>query len=241
MLNTKRLVLFPLVLSLVAMAAFVGCNRDETVTDANLNTDLGLVADPLDGVLNSTLNYTPADLDTRIDRLAEALGLDPEQTEALREAYTEFRTGIAALRDQVRSGDLTFAEARERARVLRDAFEAQLQVILTPEQYDQLQEMRQNRHHHKRGHRDPQDRWAAWLEEIGADEDQVAAIMDAWDAYRTGLMDLHSQVRNGELTIEEAFAEAKELRDAFDAALQDILTPEQYEALLELRPDCGRK
>ena len=33
----------------------------------------------------------------------------------------------------------------------REAFEAKLQVILTPEQWDQLQEMRQNRDGHRHG------------------------------------------------------------------------------------------
>ena len=42
----------------------------------------------------------------------------------------------------------------------------------------------------------------------------------------------------GELTHEEARDAAAVLRAEFDTALQTILTPEQYEALLALRPDC---
>ena len=240
--SPKRLAIFAKILMAVLMATmvFVGCNRDDTVTGTGLSESPALVADPLDGVLNSTLNYTRADLDTRIEKLAEALGLNEEQKEALLAAYTEFRTGIAALRDKVKSGELTIEEARAQAAVLRDAFEAELQIILTPEQYDQLQEMRENRHHRGRGDRDPQARWDAWLEEIGADEDQVTAVMEALETLRAGMQDLRSQVRDGDLTHEEAKVLAQDLRADFDAELQTILTPEQYAALQELRPDCGR-
>lgn len=236
----KRPIITGIAMLIVTMAlALTGCGRENAVTTPDGVADVELVADPLDGVLNSTLEYTPPDPRHRIDRLAEILGLDPEQKEALLAAYLEFRIGITALKDQVRSGDLSMEEAREQAAALREAFEAELQIILTPEQYDQLQEMRQNRHVRRQGHRSLHDRWAAWLDEIGADAEQVAAVMTALDIFRDGIRDLHLAVRSGDMTREEAILVARALRADFEEALQTILTPEQYAALQELRPDCG--
>ena len=48
-------------------------------------------------------------------------------------------------------------------------------------------------------------------------------------------------MRAGDIDREEAKAAAQALRDDFDASLQEILTEEQYAALVELRPDCGRR
>ena len=62
-----------------------------------------LVADPLDGALDSTDGVTPAQTGPRLDRLVEVLGLNEDQVEALAAAYTEFRTARADLRDLVRS------------------------------------------------------------------------------------------------------------------------------------------
>ncbi len=224
---------------ILASAALFGCGSESMTTAVTPALDAGtLVADPLDGALNSTDGVTPAAAGPRIDRLAQVLGLTEDQIQALSVAYAEFRTGIEALRDQVRSGDLTVAEARTEAVALREAFEAELQVILTPEQYDLLQEMRASRDGHGEHGRNRDGRWLAWLTGIGADQDQIGAVMDALAILHDGLADLRTQVKDGTLTREEAIAQVEELRAAFDAALQTILTAEQYEALQELRPDC---
>jgi len=216
-----------------------GCSDDEGVTGVG-TTQSALAADPLDGVLASTLGYTPEGPSDRIQRLADLLGLSEDQEEALLSAYTEFRDGLEALHSQVTAGDLTWEEARGLAEALRDAFEAQLQVILTEEQYDLLQEMRAARHHPPRHERRLEDRWSAWLTQIGATEDQVTDVMAALRTLHAGMEGLHSRLVAGELTREEATDVARALRDEFDASLQSILTPEQYEQLLALRPDCDR-
>jgi len=226
-----------LAFTLVATFALIGCGS-ESITSPGL-TDTALVEDPLDGVLNSTEARTPADPGERIARLAAALDLTEEQVAALTDAYGVFRAGIDDLKAQVDAGDLTRDEAKALAADLREAFEAELQVILTPEQYDLLQEMRQNKDGGRRGHRDRSDRWNAWMEEIGADEAQLEAINAAAGIFHDGMKALHEQVKDGTLTRGEVKDEAKALRDAFDAALQEILTEEQYAMLLELRPDCG--
>ena len=230
-----------LLLVLATALLVVGCNRDQTPSEASFNTEAALIEDPFEGVLNSTVGSTPTDLEALIDKLAEVLGLDDEQKAALLDAYGGFRDEIAALKDQVEAGEITREEAKALAGPIREAFEAELQLILTEEQYDQLQEMRQNRKGRGRGHRDPGARWDAWLEEIGADEEQSAAVDAALATLRDGIKALREQVKAGELTREEAKPQVETLREEFDAALQTILTPEQYAALEELRPDCRSK
>ena len=136
-------------LVIVTSLALAGCGEEMTGTNGGFD----LVQDPLDGVLNSTGGSTPADPQSRIDRLAEALGLDDEQKAAVTEAYDVFRTGVQGLREQVEAGDLAREEARESAHALREGLMAEFQTILTDEQWSQFQEMMQNRNGHRRGRR----------------------------------------------------------------------------------------
>ena len=101
--------------------------------------------------------------------------------------------------------------------------------------------MRQSRDRDRIRDQDSHERWVAWLTEIGCDEDQIAAVLVALDAFRAEMHGLHDQVKAGTLTLDEAREAAVAHRAEFDAALQAILTPEQYEALQELRPDCEGK
>lgn len=244
MKSTARLIL--ILAGLMILVA--GCSDNEvTAPDA---PQAIIAEDPLDDVLKSTDGLTPEDPQERCTRLAEVLGLDEEQLAALSATYSEFREGMAELRDQVHSGELTMDEARDAAAVLRDAFEAELQIILTEEQWDILQDMRHEGRHGEDGDqqhdrdrdRDPQspgDLWGEWMEELGLDETQITAVLEAFETFTSGMQDLRAQVQDGIITKEEAFEAAGVLRDDFDAALQSILTEEQYQALLDLRPDCG--
>jgi len=236
----RSLRVFSLLAVLVAGTFLAGCGNDKSVTGVNSTPlpDPGtLVEDPLDGVLNSTDGSTPSDHGMLVGRLAEKLGLTDEQKAALMAAYQEFHDGLQALRQQVRSGDITLDEAKAAAAALRDAFEAELQVILTPEQYDLLQQMRQDRDGQGDGKRDPNQRWLAWLTKIGADESQISAVMDAIQTMNDALKAVHESLRNHEITGKEARDQVMQIRDDFDAALQGILTADQYQALQDLRPD----
>jgi len=238
-LSMKSLTMLVLMLAGL-MLLTTGCSQDEVTGPETGQTFFA--EDPLDDVLKSTDGRTPLDPLERLARLAEILGLDEDQLAALTVAYLEFRDGVAALSTQVHNGEMTMEEARAAVADLREAFEAEFQVILTAEQWDLLQDMRfqgqrrDGRNHH---HQAPQDRWIAWLGEIGADEAQVADILEAIDVLHSGMQDLRAQMRDGTLTREEAREAAEILRAEFGAALQSILTQEQYEALMLLRPDCG--
>jgi len=228
-------------LAILAVVALAGCGNDSSITGTT-GTENGAVTfevtDPLDGSLNSTDGMTPPEPGRRLERLQEILGLTDEQVTQIAEAYQTLHDGIAALRQEVRDGTITVQEAHAAADALREAFEASLQVILTEEQWNQLQEMRQNADGNGNGRRDPQDRLIAWLTEIGASQDQIDQVLAAAQTLKDGMIALHRQLRDGTITPAEARDAAMALRDAFDAALQSILTAEQYAALQELRPDC---
>ena len=127
----------------------------------------------------------------------------------------------------------------------RETFEAEMQIILTAKQWDYLQDMRhegrrdEGHHHGRHHHQGPMDLWGSMFEEIGIDADQIAAILTARDVLHDGMQDLRDQMHDGTMTYEEAHEAAEILRAEFDSALQRILTEEQYQALLDLRPDCG--
>jgi hypothetical protein len=165
-------------LIIMASLAIVGCSSETALAPQTPVLDVSAVAaDPLDGALDSTDGHTPGDPTARVDRIAEVLGLDDIQKEALLTAFLDFRAAITALRDQVVAEEITLAEAREAAVLLREAFEAELQLILTPEQYDLLQEMRQIRDRIRDriedGTCDKYQRWDIWLTEVGADSAQA--------------------------------------------------------------------
>lgn len=79
------------------------------------------------------------------------------------------------------------------------------------------------------------DGWSRLAELLGLTDEQVDQMQVAFQNFREALRDLREQVRQGALTREEAYEQAQLLRAEYEELLQTILTPEQYELLLELR------
>jgi hypothetical protein len=231
----------PLFLLLVGLLLLTtGCSQNE-VTGPEAD-QIFFVEDPLDDVLKSTDGMTPTSPQDLLARLAEILDLDEDQLAALTVAYNEFLDGAESLRIMVQNDEMTFQEANAALAVLREAFEAELQIILTADQWDLLQEMRyhgQQRDGRNPRHQPPHERWVAWLTEAGADEVQIASVFEALETFHTGMQDVRDQMHEGTLTREDARQAAETLRSDFHAALQIILTAEQYDTLMLLRPDCG--
>lgn len=153
-----------------------GCSDNEVTAPAP--GTIVIAEDPLDDVLKSTDGRTPTNPRERCSRLAEVLGLDEDQRSAL-----------------------TMGEARNMAGAMRDAFEAEMQIIMTAEQWDMLQDMRHEglRHddqhrggHHGGGHhhQGPTDLWGSMFEDLGLDADQITAVLAALDVLHEGMQDL---------------------------------------------------
>jgi Spy/CpxP family protein refolding chaperone len=79
------------------------------------------------------------------------------------------------------------------------------------------------------------DRWEWLAEMLGLSEEQVDQLQAAFSTLHTSLMDLREAFRAGEMTREEAREQVTMLVAEFEAALQEILTPEQLELLSHLR------
>lgn len=231
-----------IVSALLAALLLCGCSQDDSTSPMTpTDQEAFTVDDPLDDVLKSTDGETPSDPEDRLARLAEVLELDADQLAAFTLVYTEFHDAVDALRAQVQAEEITIEEAREAVALLREAFEAELMVILTEDQWNLLQEMRQNRPGHGGPHHPrltPLERWTEWLTVIDADVDQTAAILEALDIRVVGIQALRDQLQEGTMTIEEMREAAILLRADFHAIVQSTLTEDQLQALRDLRPDC---
>lgn len=228
-------------LLLFLLAIGVGCSQNDATNDnptAPGDQQSLTVEDPIYELLKAEDANVPEPTGDRIGRLAELLGLDQAQIDALAEAYATFRAEVADVRTQLSDGTITRAEAWELVTAAREELEAAIQVILTEEQYAQFLELRM---HHGPGpgprNGDPIAMWTLWLDQIGASAEQSQAVLAAVEELMDGMAELRTQVLNDELTREEAHAAAMDLRAAFEATLHEILTPEQLAALRELRLD----
>lgn len=83
----------------------------------------------------------------------------------------------------------------------------------------------------------PVNRWSHLADTLGLSEEQVLELQAALKELATALRELRGLVHAGEMTMEEAIEAAQLLRQDFELRLQEILTPEQYELLLTLRPN----
>ena len=81
----------------------------------------------------------------------------------------------------------------------------------------------------------PEDRVARLTEVLGLTDEQAAAFLDACLAFDAAVADLRAQVEAGELTHDEAHAQAALARETLEATLQTILTAEQWDLLQEMR------
>ena len=85
--------------------------------------------------------------DRQLDEFTRKAGLNDAQKERLARISTDFRERLGALRtqvrDQVRQKALTPEQAKASLQQAFDALDAQVQPVLTPEQFKQYQEMQQ--------------------------------------------------------------------------------------------------
>lgn len=79
-------------------------------------------------------------LQSRVDRVAEKLGLYPDQSTALYDIYADSDEKRNTLRDDMRNGTADFTTIRESMRAIGDEADVALQGLLSPEQYTQYEE-----------------------------------------------------------------------------------------------------
>ena len=84
-------------------------------------------------------------------------------------------------------------------------------------------------------HREQLDRWQRLIDLLELTPEQVVLFQAAFDELHAALLELKDRVRDGELSYEEAYAEAQVLKAEFEAHLKTFLTSEQFDLLMELR------
>lgn len=159
-----------------------------------------------------------AELDRTDDRIAAsevgavdiAFDLDEAQRDAIADAVGRARAALADLRARWLAGEIGAEATVAEARAIRDALEAEIDAVLTPEQRAALDARRAAFH---RG-----------LELTEEQRAEIRAIVDAWHAL---VLETIADLRAGELTPREvATALAEGAREA-RAAVCGVLDPEQ--------------
>ena len=161
---------------------------------------------------------TAAELERTDDRIAAsevgavdlAFDLDDAQQEAIADALARARAALADLRARWLAGEIGAEATVAEARAIRDALEAEIDAVLTPEQRAALDARRAAFH---RG-----------LELTEEQRAEIRAIVDAWHVL---VLETIADLRAGELTPREvATALAEGAREA-RAAVCGVLDPEQ--------------
>jgi Spy/CpxP family protein refolding chaperone len=159
-----------------------------------------------------------AELERTDDRIAAsevgavelAFDLDEDQRQAIADALARARAALADLRARWLAGEIGAAETVAEARAIRDALEAEIDAVLTPEQRAALDARR-----------------AAFQPGLDLTEEQRAEIRAIVDAWRVLVLETIADLRAGELTPREAaLALAEGAREA-RAAVCGVLDPEQ--------------
>jgi Spy/CpxP family protein refolding chaperone len=184
----------------------------------------------------------------RLDQMMDALDLTDEQRAQVEEAAEAMHEQMQELHEQCRESDEDRAECRERGRELHDQFRAQLETILTAEQLEQLDDLRNERREERSEQRDARmevraDRMVTLLSKIldltADQEEQIRAIHESMAEERQAIRD---QMHSGEVSFEDMREQRDERRDEIHQAIRDILTPDQqevFDALADLLPHHG--
>jgi hypothetical protein len=182
---------------------------------------------------------------------ADELGLSEEQVAQLQALQEELRTQMHALMgDRVR-GQRPTDEQRAQMDALREAHIAKVQEVLTDEQWEALQELRNERREARQEEREArhEERSARHLEflatVLGLSEEQktqLAAIQEEQFAKMQALRDEFRSGLEGERPSQEALEAHRKamdtLREEGHAAILEVLDEEQaelFEALAKLR------
>jgi Spy/CpxP family protein refolding chaperone len=153
----------------------------------------------------------------RLDRLAEKLELTSEQSETIAGLFSAHREQMRELQWRDEDGQRN-REAREQARIARQALNEEIAEVLSEEQAERFAAMRERgrshgRHHSGRGHHG------------------VFARLDLSDEQRQAMAEL----------METRYEQGHENRQEFRQQMREILTEEQVAQLEAMRAERGGK
>jgi Spy/CpxP family protein refolding chaperone len=186
----------------------------------------------------------PRQTERRLAELTDLLGLTSEQRDALAAALREQREALLELRPET-PGAGRNPESIERREAIREAFEAKLAAILTPEQAEILAahraEQREQRLAKREEHRTQmQERVIELLTGVlHLEPAQVETVTGIVAAAYDRAEAVHEAVRAGEIAPSDARQQLEGIRAEVREAVAAVLTAEQrtvFEALLPWLP-----
>lgn len=157
--------------------------------------------------------------------------LTDEQKAAIEEIRARYRPQIEALFTAFRNGEIEQDAFREQMQVLREAMKAEIDALLTDEQKAAIEQRRTERQAEREAEREArraQER-AAMIEALGLSDGQVAALDALLEAQMAERDALFEQFLAETITCEALQTALAALKEAGDAALQDILDETQWE------------
>jgi len=179
-----------------------------------------------------------------------ALDLTAEQRTQLQAARKAHRETMQALHEQFRSGAITEEQFRQQAQANREAMQAQLAGILTPEQLEQLQ-ARRAEHRQERAERQldrldlRQEHMTEFLTKVLLlNETQQQQLATFANTVRTRTTALLKGVIDGSIEPPDTMSERRQIQDDFVSSFTAILDADQlqrWEALQSLLPQGPRR
>jgi Spy/CpxP family protein refolding chaperone len=180
---------------------------------------------PLDGpeigapAVSAEIDQTDARIAaSEIGAAGLAFDLEEEQRQAIADALARARAALADLARRWLAREIGAEATVAEARAIRDALDAEIESILTPEQRAELEARRAAFH--------------PGLELTEAQRAEIRAIVDRW---RVLVLETLEALRDRELTLAEAARTLLEGRRAAHAAFCAVLEPDQR----EIFPSCS--
>jgi len=177
-------------------------------------------------------------------QVRQELNLTDEQKQQMKALREDLQKKQEELRSQVQSGALTPQEARAQMQQAREAHQAAVKEILTPEQQEQLEQHRQDKAEGPRAgmrngrgnHMAPGPDMKGRLgNALGLTEEQKAQWQDLQKQFKEQMEQLH---QSGQRPDRETMLR---LREEHQAAFAAILTPEQLQKWEEFKKNGPRK
>ena len=159
-------------------------------------------------------------------RMAKQLNLTDQQKTQIKSMREATHQQLQALRNDT---SLTPEQKRERARQLMEQSQAQFQSVLTPEQQQQLKDMRAQAQ--QRG----LDRMAKALNLSDQQKQQIQPILEAQHQQLDALRN------NTSLTSDQRREQSQQLRQQTQSQINNILTPEQQQQAQQMRDRMGSR
>ena len=177
----------------------------------------------------------------RFEKLASRLGLTDAQKAGLKTLHEETRAQAKSERDAFKQGAISEDQLHARLRNIHTAAREKTEALLTPEQIEKFDSMREDRidrrREHRAGHAERTANRAAWLDAaLQLSDEQASKVESALTTMAETRTSIHTSRESKAITREQAREQIRAARETLEATLKSILTTEQQTRLEILEP-----